>query len=152
MPELIVYVDHSEIRDGMLESLEAAMQELVGFIEANEPQLIAYGVYFTEDRSRMTVLHVHASPASLEFHMKVAGPLFPRFAKFVRLLRIDVYGKPTGILVEEIARKARMLGGGSVAVHELHTGFARLPELQPLWPDIPHITGGQRGEAPHEPR
>jgi hypothetical protein len=126
MPDPIVYVDHSEIRDGKLEDLKAAMNELIGFVEANEPQLIAYHVYFTEDNTRMTVLHIHAGSASLEFHMKIAGPLFPRFAQFIKLLRIDVYGKPTYRLVEQMRQKAQTLGSGSVAVHELHAGFARL--------------------------
>ena len=126
MPEPIVYVDHSEIRNGKLEALKLAMNELVGFIEANEPQLIAYNVYFTEDCSRMTVLHVHAGSASLESHMKMAGPLLPRFAQFIKLLRIDIYGKPTDRLIEQITQKAQMLGSGSVVVHELHAGFARL--------------------------
>lgn len=60
--------------------------------------------------------------------MKVAGPLFPRFAEFVefiKLLTIDVYGKPSDELVEQMRQKARMLGNGMVRVHELHAGFVR---------------------------
>lgn len=41
MSEPIVYVDNSEIRDGKLEELKTALNELVEFVEANEPQLIA---------------------------------------------------------------------------------------------------------------
>ena len=58
--------------------------------------------------------------------MKTAGPLFPGFAPFIELLKIDVYGKPTERLVEQLRQKARTLGSGSVAVHVLHAGFARL--------------------------
>jgi len=57
--------------------------------------------------------------------MKVAGPLFPKFAEFIRLLTIDVYGKPSDDLVEQMRQKAQMLGNGTVLVHELHAGFAR---------------------------
>ena len=127
MSELIVYVDNSEVREGMLENLKSAMNELAAFVEANEPQLIAYSVYFNEDGTRMSVLHIHAGAESLESHVRVAGPLFPRFAEFVKLLTIDVYGKPTDRLVEQMRQKARMLGNGTVRVHELHAGFARLP-------------------------
>ncbi len=121
----IIYIDRSEIREGKLKELKTAMKELVELVEANEPRLIAYNVYFTEDGTRMTVLHVHPDPASLEFHMKVAGTAFPRFREFVKLLTIDVYGKPDDDLLEQMQKKALMLGNGTVVVHELHAGFAR---------------------------
>ena len=127
MSELIVYIDQSEVREGKFEELKTAMNELVEFVETNEPQLIAYNVYFSEDRTRMTVLHVHSDSGSLEFHMRVAGRLFPRFAEFIRLVAIDIYGKPSDDLVEQLKKKAEMLGSGAVLVHDLHAGFARFP-------------------------
>jgi hypothetical protein len=127
MSELIVYVDQSEIRDGKFVELKTAMNELVEFVETNEPQLIAYNVYFSEDRTRMTVLHIHSDSASLEFHFNVAGRLFPRFAEFIRLVAIDIYGKPSDDLMEQLNKKAEMLGSGAVLVHDLHAGFARFP-------------------------
>ena len=126
MSEPIIYIDRSEIREGKLEELKTAMNELIEFIEANEAQLIAYNVYFNEDGTRMAVVHVHPDSASLEFHMKVAGPAFPKFAEFIQLLTIDVYGKPSDDLLEQTRQKARMLGNGTVLVHELHAGYARL--------------------------
>lgn len=127
MSEPIIYVDQSEIRDGKLEELETAMNELVEFVESNEPQLIAYNVYFNRDRKRMTVVHVHSDPESLEFHMKVAGGKFPRFADFIRMVSIDIYGNPGEQLVERLEGKAEMLGSGTVRVHDFHDGMARAP-------------------------
>jgi hypothetical protein len=46
---------------------------LADFVEQNEPQLVSYGAYFTEDGSEMTVVHVHADSASLDYHMEVGG-------------------------------------------------------------------------------
>jgi hypothetical protein len=127
MSDPIIYVDNSEIRAGQFEALEAAMNELAQFVEANEPQLYAYRVYFDERRARMTVIHVHPDAESLEFHMKVAGPLFPKFAGFVKLLSIDLYGSPSEYVVEQLKQKAEALGGGTVKMHSLHTGFDRFP-------------------------
>lgn len=126
MSDLIIYVDHSEIRETKLDQLKAAMNELVEFVEANEPQLIAYHVYFNDDGTEMTVLHVHRDSASLEFHMKVAGPAFLKFAEFIKLLAIDVYGKPSEDLVKRLQRKAQLLGTGNVTVHARHAGFGPL--------------------------
>jgi hypothetical protein len=73
----------------------------------------------------MTVMHVHADSASLEHHMNVAGPLFPRFAPLIRLLTIDVYGEPSEPVMHRLRLKARELGGATVEVHALHAGFSR---------------------------
>lgn len=126
MFEPIVYIDTSEIREGKLEELKRAMNELVKFVEASEPRLIAYNVYLNEDGTRMTVVHAHRDSASLEFHMKVTGPAFPKFVQFIKLLSIDVYGKLSDDLLEQMRRKAQMLGNGTVLVHELYAGFARV--------------------------
>jgi len=128
MPQPIVYVDTSEVRAGRLEELKAAMDDLKMFVEANEPQLLAYHVYFSDDGTRMTVLHINPDSASLEFHMKVAGPKFRPIGEFITMLAIDVYGRPGDALVDQLRRKAEMLGSGTVRVHDLHTGFARLPD------------------------
>jgi quinol monooxygenase YgiN len=77
MSEPIVYIDTSEIREGKLEELKTAINELVKFVEANEPRLIGYNVYLKEAGTRMTVIHVHPNSASLELHMKVAALLSP---------------------------------------------------------------------------
>jgi hypothetical protein len=130
MSQPIVYVDTSEVRPGRLEELKDAMNDLARFVQANEPQMFAYNVYFTDDGTRMSVLHINPDSASLERHMKVAGPKFPPIGEFIRLLSIDVYGRPDDGLVEGLRQKAKMLGSGTVRVHDLHAGFARLPKAQ----------------------
>jgi hypothetical protein len=127
MSQLIVYVDTSKIRIGRLDELRVAMSDLTQFVEANEPQLIAYRVYFSDDGNRMTVLHINPDPASLEFHLTVAGPKFAAIGKFINMIAIDVYGWPGNALVERLRHKAEMLGSGTVRVHDFHAGFARLP-------------------------
>jgi hypothetical protein len=54
MSDLILYVDTSEVREGALEELKPAIKELVDFVEANEPRLIAYNVYLSDDGTTMT--------------------------------------------------------------------------------------------------
>lgn len=125
MTDPIVYIDSSEIREGALEELKAAIKELVDFVDANESQPIAYNVYFNGDGTRMTVIQVHPDSAALEFHMEVAGPVFRKFLELIRLLSIDVYGKPSDKLLRQLHQKGRMLGSGTVVVHELHAGFTR---------------------------
>lgn len=123
--DLIVAIDSSEIREGKLEELKTGLTELVEFVEANESEPIAYRIYIDEDGSRMTVIQIHPSSASMELHMRLAGPIFQRFTELVVLSRIDFYGRPSEALLEQMRQKADVLGNASVVVNELHAGFAR---------------------------
>lgn len=125
MSEPIVIIDSSEISKGKLENLKVSMNELVKFVKANEPKIIAYNVYINEEGTIMTVFQVHPDSESVEFHMKVAGPAFSKFVDFINMLRIDIYGKPSHGLMGRMQLKAKMLGSGIVVVHELHAGFDR---------------------------
>ena len=125
MAQGILYIDRAEVRAGKLPELERAMAGLAELVEAREPQLGAYNVYFTEDGTTMTVIHAHVDSASLERHMEVAGPAFAKFVDLVRLLTIDIYGEPSDRLMEQIRAKAALLGSATVTVHEHGVGFTR---------------------------
>lgn len=125
MSDFVVYLDTSEVRPGELGKLKVAMAQLASFVEANEPRIIAYNVYFSGDGSRMSVLHIHEDVASLEFHMKVAGPRFPPIAPLVKLLTIEIFGPVNDAVLEQLKAKAQLLGG-TVIIHDLGSGFARV--------------------------
>jgi hypothetical protein len=125
MSQPLVYIDTSDDREGALDELKAAIGDLTDFVESHEPQILAYAVYFSEDGTQMTVIHVHADSASLDFHMDVAGPRFGRFADLLTLSSIRIFGEPSGRAVKQLGDKVRLLGSGEVTVHPLHAGFGR---------------------------
>jgi len=57
--------------------------------------------------------------------MKVAGPALRQFVELIKLSAMDVYGRPSDDLLEQIRQNVQMLGDATVVVHELHAGFAR---------------------------
>ena len=122
---LLIAIDSSEIREGKIDELKTGLAELVEFVEANEPEPIAYSIYIDEAGSRMTVVQIHPSSESMEVHMKLAGPIFQKFTELVVLSRIDFYGTPSDALLEQMRQKAEMLGNARLVVNELHAGFAR---------------------------
>jgi hypothetical protein len=125
MPEPIVYVDKSEVRNAKLDELKAAVTELAEFVAMSEPQLISYSFYFNENGTQMTVVAVHPDSASMEFHMTVAGPAFRKFTELINLSTIEVYGQLSDKLLGLLRQKAQMLDGAAVLVYKLHAGFAR---------------------------
>lgn len=120
MSAAILYVDHSVVREGRLVDLKRAIANLAEFVAANEPQIVAYAAYFNADETRMTVVHAHRNSASLEFHMRVAGPRFGAFQDLVALESIEIYGEPDEAVVSELRGKAALLGGASVQLHREH--------------------------------
>src|SRR6266540_3852694 len=114
---MLVYVDTSEVREGALEELKSAVEELVDFLDANVPRVISYNVYFSEDGGQMTVVHIHHDSTSLERHMDVGGPAFRRFADLLTLSSIRVYGEPSEKALRQLQDKAQLLGCTDVSVH-----------------------------------
>ena len=125
MPPPIVYVDTSVIREGKQQELEIAMTDLAGFVEANMPRVISYGFFLDENRMQMTVVALHPDSESLQFHIDTGAAEFRKFADLIDLSKIEIYGVVSDGVLERLDRKARMLGSGTVAVHELYAGFAR---------------------------
>jgi hypothetical protein len=125
MADPIVFVDTSVIHEGKLEELRRAVAELAALVEGNEADAISYQIFFSDDGRLMTVLQVHPDSASMERHMEVAGPVFARFADLIVLRTIDVYGSPSEKVVEQLRRKAELLGTATVVVHDRQAGFAR---------------------------
>jgi hypothetical protein len=125
--EPIVYIDHSDIRDGSLEELKAGVRRLVDFIEAREPQLIVYGFYIDEDAMKLTVVAVHPDLASLELHMDIGSAEFRKLAHLLTLTAIECYGRPSDKALEQLRQKAAMLGdGGTIVSVDRSAGFMQL--------------------------
>lgn len=125
MPEPIILVDVSEILPGKLEDAKAAFRELSTFVEANEPRIISYNVFFNAGETVVTVIQVHPDSASVEFHVKTGAELFRTFGSLLTMRMMEVYGEPSEDLLQAMRAKATMLGAGDVQVHDLHAGFSR---------------------------
>lgn len=131
MSQPLVYVDRSTVREGALLELQEKISELAAFVEANEPRLISYSVYFSEDGTEMTVVHVHVDADSLDYHMDVAGPRFAPFAHLVTLSSIHVYGEPSDHALARLREKMHLLGTGEVIVDVPYAGFGRPADSRP---------------------
>jgi len=131
MSEPIVYIDHSDIHEGSLDELKAGVQRLVDLLDAKEPRLLAYGFYIDEAAGKMTVVAVHPDSASLELHLEVGGEEFRKLAPLLSLTAIECYGRPSERALEQLRRKAEMLGsGGAVVSIGRFAGFAHLGEAR----------------------
>ena len=123
--DVVVYVDHSEVDLSRIDELRQRIRRVVAFIDAEEPQLIAYGFHIDDVRGRMTVTAVHPDSASLELHMEVGREAFRTLGDMITLTGIEVYGSISERARTMLERKVQMLGAGDVVVTERFAGFAR---------------------------
>jgi hypothetical protein len=112
----LVYVDRSDIRPGKVNGLEAAARRLVEHVASNEGRALSYGIYFSADRSTMTVVHVHPDNSSLEGLMALIAPVLAPFRDLLQLRSIDIYGSPSDAVLGQLRDKADLLGG-TITIH-----------------------------------
>src|SRR5688500_3724613 len=115
----IIYIDRSDVEPARVADLRKAVSDLVAFIDAREPQLIAYGFSIDEEAGTMTVAAVHPDTASLELHLNVGRGKFRKVGQLVTLRLIEVFGQPSDAALSQLHQKAAALGGATVVVRSL---------------------------------
>ncbi|HEU4671498.1 MAG TPA: hypothetical protein VFS32_01215 [Candidatus Limnocylindrales bacterium] len=119
--EPLVYVDRSDIRPGRASELEDAARRLVEHVRSNPRRALSYGIYFSADRSAMTVVHVHPDSDSLDQLLALIAPVLAPFRDLLQLRSIDVYGSPSDAVLERLRAKVALLGG-AITVHRRVAG------------------------------
>jgi hypothetical protein len=121
-----IFIATNRLRPGKLEDERARVPGLVEFIEANEPRLIAFNEYASEDGTEVAVVQVHPDADSMTSHMELVAERAARaYAETVEATTsIQVFGAPSDGIVEMLRRQA---GAGvplSIKPHHLG-GFVR---------------------------
>jgi hypothetical protein len=117
VPAHLISVDSSDVLEGKLPQVKAAIERMTAFVRSNEPDVLSYDVFFDPTETVMTVVQVHPDSASMETHLEIGQPVFASFTNLIRLRRIDVYGAASDRLIEQLRRKGSALGDASVTVH-----------------------------------
>jgi hypothetical protein len=126
MPAPLIFIATNRLRPGMLAAERERAIELVAFIEAREPQLLAFNEYASEDGAEVSVVQVHPNSASFELHMEVVAERAARaYAETLEATTaIQIYGEPSPAILEMLRRRAG--AGVPVAVIGRHVaGFTR---------------------------
>jgi hypothetical protein len=122
-----IFIATNRLKPGRLEDEKRRVPELCDFIEANEPRLIAFNEYLSEDGTEVGVVQVHPDADSMEFHMGVVRERAERaYAETLGgTTSIQVYGMPSDTVLGMLRQQA---GSGvplSIKRHHLG-GFTRL--------------------------
>jgi hypothetical protein len=126
MSAAFVFVASNKIREGRLEDEKRRVPGWVDFIEQNEPRLIAFHQFLSDDGTEVEYVQVHPDTDSFEHHMSVlAERADPPYGETLEgTTNIRIYGKPTDAILELLRRAA----GPDVSITVLPThlgGFTR---------------------------
>ena len=115
MPEPFIFVGTHRLREGKLEDFQEAFAALVGVVEANEPQMIAFNGYVNEGGTEVTVVQVHPDVASMQTHMQVVHQHITD--AYLNLLQETTSIQVFGDLNDEARAMMQQLAGPAVPLH-----------------------------------
>jgi hypothetical protein len=122
-----IFIATNSLKPGKLEAERKRVPELCDFIEANEPRLIAFNEYASEDGREVGVVQVHPDAESMEFHMSAVADRAARaYAETVEATTsIQVYGTPSEAVLKMLSHQAG--AGVPLTVKRHHLGgFTRV--------------------------
>jgi hypothetical protein len=122
-----IFIATNRLKEGKLAVERDRAADLSRFIEANEPQLLAFNEYVNEDGTEVGVVQIHPDAASMEFHMEVVAERAARaYAETLEATTsIQVYGEPSEVVLDMLRRQAG--AGVPMTVRRHHLGgFTRI--------------------------
>lgn len=98
---------------------------MIEVIEANEPQLLGFGTYVSEDGARATTVQVHPDVVSMMFHFKIVREKMEVAFEHLELKSVTLCGE----LNDQALEMAKQISGSGVVVNvnpKILGGFTRL--------------------------
>jgi hypothetical protein len=127
----LIFISHSRVKPGKLQAYQAHRQQATELVEAEEPRMIAFNSYASEDGTDVSTVQVHPDSESLDVHMKLFfEKLQERAFQALDSYEINVYGTPSDAALELLGQMPSQLPGLRVRVLPAHQGGFLRP--QPL--------------------
>ncbi len=118
----VLFRNTMQITDGRLESFKHAVQRAVEFVEEHGPQLMVE-VFIDEQRMLAYSFQLYRDSESILVHWKMSDPYIREVMEHCTVQQLDVYGRPSEVVTEELRRPADE--EITVTVTPRFTGFTR---------------------------
>ena len=121
-----IFIATNRLKQRKLNSEQKRLPDLIDFIQANEPRLIAFNEYANEEGTEVAVVQVHPDADSMVFHMElIAERAASAYADTIdATTNIQVFGTPSGTVTDMLRRQAGAGVPMSIKPHHLG-GFTR---------------------------
>jgi hypothetical protein len=105
MPGPFIFVATNKVREGRLEREKQRVPAWIDFIQSNEPRLIAFHEYLSDDGNEVEYVQVHPDTDSFENHMRLverSGRSYTQTLEGTTSIRI--YGTPSKAILEMLSQ------------------------------------------------
>ncbi|MEJ2239422.1 MAG: hypothetical protein P8X82_14065 [Gemmatimonadales bacterium] len=92
MPDPIVFVSHSRVKEGKLEAFHEMSKEMFSMLEASKPGTILHYGYANEDGSELSFVHVFPDADAMDAHFEGAGDRAGSAMEYIETYQFVVYG------------------------------------------------------------
>jgi quinol monooxygenase YgiN len=125
MSKPFIFIGTHQIAEGKLDEFKRDCQQLVEVVERNEPQLLSFNFYFSEDEGEVSVVQVHPDADSMLLHMQVAREHIAEAAEEQLVTKdIQIFGPPNDAVLGMIEQLSQ--SGVPLIVKPKHlAGFTR---------------------------
>ena len=108
MPGPFIFIATNRLKPDKLADERRRVPDLVDFIQANEPRLLAFNEYANEEGTEVAVVQIHPDADSMVFHMElIAERAASAYAETIEATTsIQVFGVPTGLVTEMLRQQA----------------------------------------------
>ena len=122
MTDPFIFIATNRLKQGKLDDEKKRVPDLVEFIQANEPRLIAFNEYANEEGTEVAVVQVHSDADSMVFHMNlIAERAASAYADTIdATTNIQVFGTPSDTITDMLRHQAG--AGVPLSVKPLHLG------------------------------
>jgi len=127
----LVFISHSKVKPGKLQAYQVQAVDATDLVESEEPRMIAFNFYASEDRADVATVQVHPDAESLDLHLRIFfDKLREKAFATLDTDEINVYGAPSNATLEMLSQMASQFPGLRVRVLREHQGGFLRP--QPL--------------------
>jgi hypothetical protein len=127
----LIFISHSRVKPGKLQAYQAHCKQATELVESEEPRMIAFNSYASEDGTDVSTVQVHPDSESLDVHVKIFfEKLQDRAFQALDSYEINVYGTPSDAVLESLGQMPSQMPGLRVRVLPVHHGGFLRP--QPL--------------------
>jgi hypothetical protein len=127
----LVFISHSKVKPGKLQAYQAQSSDAADLVESEEPRMIAFNFYASEDSADVATVQVHPDAESLDLHLRIFfDKLREKAFATLDTDEINVYGAPSDATLEMLNQMPSQLPGLRVRVLPEHQGGFLRP--QPL--------------------
>ncbi len=104
MPEPIVFISHSTIREGKLDELRRVSEDVFSALEAEKPGTVLHYGYLDSGESEVHFVHVFPDAVAMDAHMEGAAQRVASANELLETKAFEIYGTPSPAVVDALGQ------------------------------------------------